>query len=70
MSWGTCYSGSNNIFNSAPPLMSDGRNYANWASGCQIDNMIKKKSGINNNSEYRLFFINKYNYCEILNLIN
>ena len=57
MSWGTCYSGSNNIFTSAPPLMSDGRNYSSWVPGSQIDQMIKKNAGIYNNSEYRLFLI-------------
>ena len=58
MSWGTCYSGSNNIFTSAPPLMSDGRNYANWKTGCEIDQSIKKNAGILSNSDYRLFLIN------------
>ena len=28
MSWGTCYSGSNNIHFGFPPIMTDGRNYA------------------------------------------
>ena len=44
MSWGTCYQGSNNIYLSAPPLMSDGRNFANWQPGTEIDNILKKKS--------------------------
>ena len=55
MNTGTCYSGSNNIFTSAPPLMSDGRNYASWVPGSELNELIKKKAGITNNSDYRLF---------------
>ena len=58
MSWGTCYSGSNNVYKSAPPLMSDGRNFASWLPGNEIDKIIKKDAGIKNNSEYRLYLIN------------
>ena len=58
MSWGTCYSGSNNIFYSAPPLMSDGRNFASWVPGREIDQDIKKKMNITNNNSYRQFLIN------------
>jgi len=58
MSWGTCYSGSNNVYLSAPPLMSDGRNFANWQTGGELDNIIKKNQNINNNSEYRKYLIN------------
>ena len=36
MSWGTCYSGSNNIHMGFPALMSDGRLYANWDAACEM----------------------------------
>ena len=42
MSWGTCYSGSNNIHAGFPALMSDGRWAANWEPGCAINNQLKK----------------------------
>lgn len=58
MSWGTCYSGSNNVYDSAPPLMSDGRNFSSWLPGNEIDKIIKKDAGIINNSEYRLYLTN------------
>lgn len=57
MSWGTCYQGSNNIYLSAPPLMSDGRNFANWQPGTEIDNILKKKANITNNTQYRQYLI-------------
>ena len=43
MSWGTCYSGSNNIHAGFPALMSDGRWAANWEPGCAINNQLKKQ---------------------------
>ena len=57
MSWGTCYSGSNNIHAGFPALMSDGRWAANWEPGCAINNQLKKQVGISNNFEYRQFLI-------------
>ena len=33
MSWGTCFSGSNNIHFDFPPIMSDGRNFSSWQPG-------------------------------------
>jgi len=57
MSWGTCYSGSNNIYYSLPPLMSDGRNFANWQPGTEIDNILKKEANIKSNSQYRQYLI-------------
>ena len=73
MSWGTCYSGSNNIFKSAPPLMSDGRNFTRWVPGREIDRELKKKYQINTNSKYRQFLISnsdniiKFNQLEACN---
>ena len=42
MSWGTCYSASNNIHFDFPPIMNDGRNYASWQPVAVINNEIKK----------------------------
>ena len=58
MSWRTCYSGSNNIHNKSPALMSDTRQFTNWSSNCSINNDTKKMFNINNNYDYRQFLIN------------
>lgn len=58
MSWGTCYSGCNNIHFGFPPLMADGRNYADWLPGDQINNQIRQENGIKSNYEYRQFLVN------------
>ena len=42
MSWGTCYSGSNNIHFNFPAFMDDGRNFSNYEAGATLDNIIKK----------------------------
>jgi len=55
MSWGTCYSGSNNIHFNFPPIMSDGRNYASWQPDAVINQRIQKQEGINNNWSYRQY---------------
>lgn len=55
MSWGTCYNGSNNIHPDFPPIMHDGRNYANWQPGSVINDTIKKEANIQTNWEYRRF---------------
>ena len=57
MSWGTCYSGSNNIHFDFPPIMSDGRNFANWQPGAVIDETIRKTSDIKSNYDYRKYLI-------------
>lgn len=57
MSWGTCYSGSNNIHFDFPPIMSDGRNYATWQPGSKISNDIKKEAGIQSNWQYRKYMV-------------
>ena len=33
MSWGTCYSGSDNIHYDFPSIMNDGRLFTNWQPG-------------------------------------
>ena len=58
MSWGTCYSGSNNIHFDFPPLMSDGRNYATYQPGSKISDDIRKQEGIKTNWQYRKYMVN------------
>lgn len=55
MSWGTCYSGSNNIHLDFPPLMSDGRLYRDWTPNCKTNDKIIEQNNITNNFEYRRF---------------
>ena len=57
MSWGTCYSGSNNIHFNSPPIMHDGRNYATWQSGATINENLRKEKKITHNWEYRKYLI-------------
>jgi hypothetical protein len=58
MSWGTCYSGSNNIHTDFPPIMHDGRNYADWQPGAVINENIRKEAKITSNWEYRKYLCN------------
>lgn len=58
MSWGTCYSGSNNIHFDFPPIMMDGRNFADWQPGAVINERIREDAGIKTNSDYRRYLIN------------
>ena len=55
MSWGTCYSGSNNIHFDFPPIMNDGRNFAKWQPGAVINKEIREENGINTNWKYRQY---------------
>lgn len=55
MSWGTCYSGSNNIHYDFPPIMADGRNYANWLPGGSLNEKVRKDAGIASNWQYRRY---------------
>lgn len=70
MSWGTCYSGSNNIHFDFPPIMMDGRNFAEWQPGAVINEKIRENAGIKTNSDYRNYLINnadkiiKYNQLQ------
>jgi hypothetical protein len=58
MSWATCYNSSNNIHFDFPPLMSDGRNYADWQPGATINENIRKSAGITSNWQYRKYLTN------------
>lgn len=55
MSWGTCYSGSNNIHFDYPPMMSDGRNYTIYDPACDQNEKLLAKSGIQTNFDYRAY---------------
>ena len=55
MSWGTCYSASNNIHFNFPPIMADGRNYASWQPDAVVNNRIQSQEGITSNWAYRQF---------------
>jgi hypothetical protein len=58
MSWGTCYSGSNNIHFNFPPIMSDGRNFSQWQPGDVVNKTLRKENKINTNWQYRKFLVN------------
>ena len=55
MSWGTCYAGSNNIHADFPPIMNDGRNFANWQPGAVINEYIREQANIKSNWNYRQY---------------
>jgi len=57
MSWGTCYSGSNNVHLDYPALMSDGKTFTLYNPACDLNKKLKQKNGMKNNYEYRQFLI-------------
>ena len=57
MNWGTCNGASNNIHLNYPPLMEDGRNFANWYPGAVINEQIRKSVNIKSDFEYRQYLI-------------
>ena len=65
MAWATCYSGSNNIHFNFPPIMNDGRNFAQWQPDAAVNNRIQKKEGITNNWNYRQYL--QQNGLQIMN---
>ena len=64
MSWGTCYSGSNNINFNSPPLMNDGRIFSNWQPSNDIDTFLQKENGVKTNAQYRKYLM--YNADKII----
>lgn len=70
MSWGTCYSGSNNINFNFPPIMSDGRNFASWQPEAVVNKRIQQQENITTNWSYRQYMqqnglqIMQYNTAE------
>lgn len=73
MSWGTCYSGSNNIHFNFPPIMADGRTYSSWQPEAVVNNRIQKQEHIVSNWQYRQYMtkngleIMKYNTTSACN---
>ena len=63
MSWGTCYSGSNNIHFDFPPLMDDTRLFSNYYSSVLNDSVFQNNKNIKNNSDYR-------KYLQVYKIIN
>lgn len=72
MSWGTCYSGSNNIYHDFPPLMSDERIFTSYDPNNEINERIMEQQNIKSNYDYRMFLTrngnhiikkNQYNSC-------
>ena len=55
MSWQKCFTGSNNIHDNSPPLMSDGRNFSDYQTESNYQEKLQLTSGINSNWEYRAF---------------
>ena len=55
MSWGTCYSGSNNIHFNFPPIMADGRIFSSWQPEAVVNEKIQKHEGIKTSWHYRQF---------------
>jgi len=55
MSWGTCYSGSNNIHFNFPPMMSDGRIHSSWQPDSVINERIQQQNNITSNWKYRQY---------------
>jgi hypothetical protein len=45
----------NNIHFDSPPIMADGRNYANWQPGAVINENIRAREHINTNWDYRAY---------------
>jgi len=70
MSWGTCNKATNNIYFDFPPLMNDGRNYANWYTGAVINNNIRKNNNIKSNWDYRQFLMKNSDEIIKVNQIN
>ncbi len=58
MSWGTCYSGSNNIHFDSPPIMNDGRNFSKWQPAAVMNNEIRASENIKTNWNYRNYLVN------------
>ena len=57
MSWGTCYTGSNNIHTDKPPLMSDSRIFTNVNPACDLNDKLKVSAGAKSNYQYRQYLI-------------
>jgi len=67
-SWGTCFSGSNNIHFDFPPIMADGRNFASWQAEAVVNESIQKQANITSSWEYRRYLTQ--NALEIMKFNN
>ena len=65
MSWGTAYSGSNNLHFNFPPIMDDGRTYTSWVPGSAINDQLRSQNNIDSNWTYRQFLM--HNSSNIMN---
>ena len=70
MSWATNTIGTNNIYSDFPPIMHDGRNYADWQPGSVINDNIRKDAKISNNWDYRQFLTKNADTIIRLNQLN
>ena len=70
MSWATSTIGTNNIYRDFPPIMHDGRNYADWQPGSVINDNIRKDAKISNNWDYRQYLTKNADTIIRLNQLN
>ena len=70
MSWATNTIGTNNIYSDFPPIMHDGRNYADWQPGSVINDNIRKDAKIGNNWDYRQYLTKNADTIIRLNQLN
>lgn len=57
MNWGTCSSGSNNLYFDFPPLMSDERAFTSYDPMNIVNDEIRSNYNIKTNYDYRQFLI-------------
>ena len=70
MSWATSTIGTNNLYSDFPPIMHDGRNYADWQPGSVINDNIRKDAKISNNWDYRQYLTKNADTIIRLNQLN
>ena len=70
MSWATSTIGTNNIYSNFPPIMHDGRNYADWQPGSVINDNFRKDAKISNNWDYRQYLTKNADTIIRLNQLN
>ena len=70
MSWATSTIGLNNMYSDFPPIMHDGRNYADWQPGSVINDNIRKDAKISNNWDYRQYLTKNADTIIKLNQLN
>jgi len=58
MSWATCYKTSNNIHQSFPGIMSDGRLFTDYNPNAVLNEEVKKSNNIESNEDYRKYLTN------------